>query len=85
MLCLTTFPTSYFKNNLAATLQQTSVTTTQKTPDTIKIPSVAPIGNQIKTAIKHLKSNKASDIDNLPPEIFKTHPHTTANILEPLL
>jgi len=40
---------------------------------------------EIKTAIKHLKSNKASGLDNLPPEIFKTYPHTVAIILEPLL
>jgi hypothetical protein len=39
---------------------------------------------EIKTAIKHLKSNKASGLDNLPQEIFKTYPHTVANILEPL-
>jgi hypothetical protein len=35
--------------------------------------------------IKHLKLNKASGLDNLPPEIFKVYPHTTANNLEPLL
>jgi hypothetical protein len=38
----------------------------------------------MKTAIKHLKSNKANGLDNLPPEIFKTYQHTVANILEPL-
>jgi hypothetical protein len=54
-------------------------------PETTKIPSGAPTGNEIKTAIKYLKSNKASGLDNLPPEIFKTYPRTVANILEPLL
>ena len=34
--------------------------------------------------IKHLKLNKASGPDNLPPEFFKTYPNTTANILETL-
>jgi len=75
----------HFKNNLAAPPQQVSTTTTQVTPDTTKIPSGAPTGNEIKTAIKHLKSNKASDLDNLPPQIFKTYSHTVADILEPLL
>jgi len=55
------------------------------TPDTTKIPSGVPTGNEIKTAIKHLKSNKARGLDNLPPEMFKTYPHTIANILDPLL
>jgi hypothetical protein len=59
-----------------------SITTTQITPDTTKIPSGAPTGNEIKTAIKHLKSNKASGLDNLPLEIFKNYSHTIANILE---
>jgi len=54
-------------------------------PDTLKIPSDAPTVKEIKTAIRHLKSNKASGLDNLPPEIFKTYPHTVANIVEPLL
>ena len=62
-----------------------SITTTQMTPDTTKIPSGAPTGNEIKTAFKRLKSNKASDLDNLPPEMFKTYRHTIANIMEPLL
>jgi hypothetical protein len=44
-----------------------------------------PTVKEIKIAIKHLKSNKASGPDNLPPEIFKHYPHTVANILEPLL
>jgi hypothetical protein len=35
--------------------------------------------------VAYLKLNKASGLDNLPPEIFKSYPHTTANILEPLL
>jgi hypothetical protein len=56
-----------------------------KTNDTLKVPIHAPTANEIKTAIKHLKANKASGPDNLPPEIFKTYPHTIANILEPLL
>jgi hypothetical protein len=55
------------------------------TPDTIKIPSGAPTGNEIKSAIKHLKSNKASGLDSLPPEMFKTYRHPITNILEPLL
>jgi len=54
-------------------------------PDTLKISSDAPTVKEIKTAIKHLESNKASGLDNLPPEIFKIYPHTVANILEPLL
>jgi hypothetical protein len=75
----------YFKNNFAATPQQACTITMQTTPDTIKIPSGAPIGNETKIMITHLKLNKASGLDNLPPEIFKTYPHTIANILEPLL
>jgi hypothetical protein len=55
------------------------------TPDTTKVSSGAPTGNEIKIAIKHLKLNKASGLDNLQPEIFKTYLHTIANILEPLL
>ena len=74
----------YFKSNLAAPPQQKNTTNTQLAPDTSKIPSGAPTVNEIKTAIKHLKSNKASGLDNLPPEIFKTYPHTVAKILEPL-
>jgi hypothetical protein len=74
----------YFKNNLAAPPQQVSITTTQMTRDTTKFPSGAPTGSETKTAIKHLKSNKASGPDNLPPEIFKTYPHTIAKVLEPL-
>jgi len=74
----------YFRNNLAAPPSQ-STTTTQMPPDTLKIPTDAPTVKEIKTAIKHLKSNKASGLDNLPPEIFKTYPHTVAIILEPLL
>ena len=70
----------YFKNNLAGPLQQMSITTTQRTPNTTKISSRAPTGNEIKTGIKHLKSNKASSLDNLPQEILKTYPHTIANI-----
>jgi hypothetical protein len=75
----------YFKNNLAAPPQQMSTTTTLMTSDTLKIISGAPTENEIKTAIKHLISNKASGLHNLPPEILKTYPHTIANILEPLL
>jgi len=59
--------------------------TMQMTPDTTKIPSGAPTGNKIKIAIKHLKLNRDSSLDNLPPEIFKTYLHTIANISEPLL
>jgi len=59
--------------------------TTQITPDTTKIPSGAPSGNEINIAIKHLKSNKASGLDNLRPELFKIYRNTIANILEPLL
>jgi hypothetical protein len=62
-----------------------STTTTPTTNDTLKFPMDAPTENEIKTAIKHLKANKASGPDNLPPEIFKTYPHTIANILESLL
>ena len=47
--------------------------------------SNAPTGNEIKITIKHFKLNKASSLDNLPPEIFKTYLHTIANILEPLI
>jgi hypothetical protein len=49
-----------FKNNLAAPPQQISIITTQMTPDTTKIPSGASTGNEIKTAIKHLKSKPAA-------------------------
>jgi hypothetical protein len=62
-----------------------SITTTQMASDITKIPSGAPTGNEIKNAIKHLKSNKASGLHNLPPEICKTYPHTIANILETLV
>jgi hypothetical protein len=44
------------------------------TPDITKIPSGAPTGSEIKTVTKHLKSNKTSGLDNLPPEISKTYP-----------
>jgi hypothetical protein len=49
----------YFKNNLAAPPQQMSIITTQKTPDTTKIPSGAPTGNKIKTAFKIKQSQRA--------------------------
>jgi hypothetical protein len=45
----------YFKNNLAARLQQMSTTTMLMTSDTLKIPSGAPTETEIKTAIKHLQ------------------------------
>jgi hypothetical protein len=75
----------YFKNNLTARPQQMSTTTTLMTSDTLKIHSGVPTENKIKTAIKHLISNKSSGLDNLPQEVFKTYPHTTANILKLLL
>jgi len=59
--------------------------TTQRTPETTKIPTGAPTTKEIKTAIKHLKLNKACGPDNLPAELFRTYPNTIANILEPLL
>jgi hypothetical protein len=74
-----------FKNNLAAPPQQVCIITTQMALNTTKIPSGTPTGNKIKTVIKHLKLNKVSGFGNLAPEIFKTYPHTMANILEPLL
>jgi len=40
--------------------------TTQRTPEIIKIPAGAPTKKEIKAAIKHLKQNKASGLDNLP-------------------
>jgi hypothetical protein len=55
------------------------------TPDTAKISSGAPTGKETKTAIKHLKSNKTSGLDNVPTEMFKTYPHTIDNILEAFL
>jgi hypothetical protein len=60
----------YFKNNLAAPSQRVCLISTQTTPDTTKIPTGAPIGNEIKIAIEHLKLNKASGLDSLKPEIF---------------
>jgi hypothetical protein len=57
----------------------------QTTPDTKKFSSNAPTGNEIKIMIKQLKLNKASGLDNLPPEIFKTCLHIIANILESLI
>jgi len=57
----------------------------QMTPDTKNISSDTPTGNEIKITMKHLKLNKASSLDNLAPEIFKTYLHTVANILEPLI
>jgi hypothetical protein len=75
----------YFRSNLTAPPpQSTTTTTTQIPPDTLKISSVAPTVKEIKTTIEHLKSNKTSSLDNLPPEIFKTYLHTVANILGPL-
>jgi hypothetical protein len=62
-----------------------STTTTPTITETLKVPIDAPTENEIKTAIKRLKANKASGPDNLPPEIFKTYPHTITNILELLL
>jgi hypothetical protein len=59
--------------------------TKQITPDTTNIPSGAPSVNEINIAIKRLKSNKASGLDNVPPELFKTYPNTITNILESLL
>jgi hypothetical protein len=73
----------YFRSNVAAPPPQ-STTTTQIPPDTLKISSVVPTVKEIKTAIEHLKSNKASSLDNLSREIFKTYLHTVANILGPL-
>jgi len=35
------------------------------TPDTKNIPAGAPTGDETKTTIEHLKSNKVSGIDNL--------------------
>jgi len=75
----------YFRDNFAAPLQQVSTNTTQTTPETIKIPTGAPTMKEIKTAIKHLKPNKASGPHNIPAEFFRTYPNTIANILEPLL
>jgi hypothetical protein len=75
----------YVKNNLAARPPKVCIITTQKTPNTTKIPSGAPTGKEIKTAIKHLKLNKASGLDNPATEIFKTYQYTIANIVEPLL
>jgi len=75
----------YFKDNFAIPPQQISMSNTQMTPDTTKIPTGAPTINEIKMAIKHLKQNKASGPDNLPAEFFRTYPNTIANILEPLL
>ena len=48
----------YFKNNLAAPLQQMCMITIKMTPDITKIPSGAPTGNKIKITIKHLKLKK---------------------------
>jgi len=75
----------YFKENFAAPPQQISRNIIQMTPEIIKIPTGAPTKKEIKTAIKHLKPNKASSLDNLPAEFFRTYPNTIADILEPLL
>src|SRR5215469_5590437 len=75
----------HFKENFAAPPQQISMYTTRMTPEITKIPTGAPTMKEIKTAIKHLKPNKASGLDNLPAEFFRTYPNTIANILEPLL
>jgi len=69
----------YFRDNFAAPLQQVRTNTTQTTPETTKIPTRAPTMKEIKTAIKHLKPNKASGPDNLPAEFFRTYPKTIAN------
>jgi hypothetical protein len=75
----------YFKDNFAIPPQQISMSTTQMTPESTKIPTKAPTINEIKMAIKHLKQNKASGPDNLPAEFFRNHPNTTVNILAPSL
>lgn len=41
--------------------------------------------NEIKNAVKKLKNGKASGGDNIPPEILKVDPSTTADILYDLL
>ena len=55
------------------------------TPEITKISTEAPTKKEIKTAIKHLKPNKASGPDNLPAEFFRTYPNTIVDILELLL
>jgi len=75
----------YFKDNFAAPLQQICTNTTQRTPEITKVPTGAATTKEIKTAIKHLKLNKACGPDNLPAELFRTYLNTIANILEPLL
>jgi hypothetical protein len=75
----------HFKENFAVPPQQISMSTTQMTHEIKKIPAGAPTKKEIKTAIKHLKPNKASGPDNLPAEFFRTYPNTIAKILEPLL
>jgi hypothetical protein len=57
----------YFRNSLAAPPLHTNVNTTELPVDTLNISSDAPTVKEIKIAIKHLKSNKASGPDNLPP------------------
>jgi hypothetical protein len=71
----------YLRNSPAAPLLRKNATT-ELPFDTLKISSDAPTVKEIKIAIKHLKSNRASGPDNLPPEIFKNYPHMVANILE---
>jgi len=75
----------HFKENFAAPPQQISMNAIQMTPEITKIPTVAPTKKEIKTAIKHLKPNKASGPDNLPAEFFGTYPNAIADILELLL
>jgi len=53
-------------------------------PKLQKFPTGAPTTKEIKTAIKHLKLNKACSPDNLPAELFRTYPNTIVNVLEPL-
>jgi len=70
---------------LAALPRQISMNIIQMTPEITKIPTGAPTKKEIKAAIKHLKPNKASGLDNLPAEFFTTYPNTIADIVESLL
>jgi len=60
----------HFKENFAAPPQKISMNTIQMTPEITKISTGAPNMKEIKTAIKHLKPNKAIGPDNLPAEFF---------------
>lgn len=52
--------------------------------DTLDINESPPSKQEIIKAIRELKNGKSPGFDNLPPEVFKKDPITSANILHPI-